>query len=95
MIAMADISVGAELQRLLSRGLFRVYLNDDVVGCELGGALKNVIALAAGIAQGIKGGDNTRSALMTRGLAEQPVSGSPWAAYRPPSPASRVSVTCW
>lgn len=69
-IAADDASVGAELQRILRRGLFRVYYNHDVVGCELGGALKNVIAIACGIAQGIGTGDNTRAMMMTRGLGE-------------------------
>ncbi len=50
--------------------MFRVYLNDDVIGCELGGALKNVIAIAAGIGEGLGVGDNTRAAVMSRGLAE-------------------------
>jgi glycerol-3-phosphate dehydrogenase (NAD(P)+) len=69
-IATADLSVAAAIQAVLTRGLFRVYLNHDVVGCELGGALKNVVAIAAGIAQGLGVGDNTRAAVMTRGLAE-------------------------
>lgn len=69
-IATDDVAVGTELQRVLRRGLFRVYHNHDVVGCELGGALKNVIAIACGIAQGIGTGDNTRATMMTRGLAE-------------------------
>jgi glycerol-3-phosphate dehydrogenase (NAD(P)+) len=47
-----------------------VYVNDDVVGCEMGGALKNVVAIAAGIGEGLGVGDNTRAAVMTRGLAE-------------------------
>src|SRR2546427_10183032 len=50
--------------------MFRVYVNHDVVGCEVGGALKNVIAIAAGIAQGLGVGDNTRAAVISRGLAE-------------------------
>ena len=49
---------------------FRVYTNPDVVGCEIAGALKNVIAIAAGIADGLGYGDNTKAALITRGLAE-------------------------
>jgi glycerol-3-phosphate dehydrogenase (NAD(P)+) len=52
------------------KGLFRVYTNDDVIGCELGGALKNVIAIASGIGEGLGVGDNTRAAVMSRGLAE-------------------------
>jgi glycerol-3-phosphate dehydrogenase (NAD(P)+) len=49
---------------------FRVYTNPDVVGCEIAGALKNVMAIAAGIAAGLGYGDNTKAALLTRGLAE-------------------------
>jgi glycerol-3-phosphate dehydrogenase (NAD(P)+) len=69
-IATSDLSVAAELQRVLQRGAFRIYTNHDVVGCELGGALKNVVAIACGIAQGLGVGDNTRSMVMTRGLSE-------------------------
>ena len=69
-VATEDLSVAAELQQVLGRGLFRVYTNHDVIGCEVGGALKNVVAIAAGIAQGLGVGDNTRSAVITRGLAE-------------------------
>jgi glycerol-3-phosphate dehydrogenase (NAD(P)+) len=69
-LATADLEVATELQRMLSRGVFRIYTNHDVVGCELAGALKNVIAIASGIAQGLFVGDNTRAAVMTRGLAE-------------------------
>jgi glycerol-3-phosphate dehydrogenase (NAD(P)+) len=69
-IATEDLGVAAALQDLLSHRLFRVYRNHDVIGCEIGGALKNVIAIAAGIGEGLGVGDNTRSAVMTRGLAE-------------------------
>jgi glycerol-3-phosphate dehydrogenase (NAD(P)+) len=69
-IATPDLEVAEALQRVLQRGVFRIYTNHDVVGCELGGALKNVVAIAAGIAEGLYVGDNTRSAVMTRGLAE-------------------------
>ncbi len=69
-IATEDLSVAAALQGVLRRGLFRIYTNHDVVGCEVGGALKNVIAIAAGMAQGLGVGDNTRSMVITRGLAE-------------------------
>jgi len=59
-----------ELQKLFQSGLFRVYTNHDVVGCELGGVLKNIIAIAAGMGDGLGAGDNTRAAVITRGLAE-------------------------
>jgi glycerol-3-phosphate dehydrogenase (NAD(P)+) len=62
--------LASELQRLFSTDRFRVYTNPDVVGCELAGSLKNVMAIAAGMADGMGFGDNTRGALITRGLAE-------------------------
>jgi glycerol-3-phosphate dehydrogenase (NAD(P)+) len=69
-IATEDLGVAAALQSVLGHRLFRVYRNHDVVGCEIGGAFKNVIAIAAGIGEGLGVGDNTRAAVMTRGLAE-------------------------
>jgi glycerol-3-phosphate dehydrogenase (NAD(P)+) len=69
-IAMVDETIAHALQRVFRAGLFRVYTNDDVIGCELGGALKNVIAIAVGMGDGAGAGDNTRSAVITRGLAE-------------------------
>jgi glycerol-3-phosphate dehydrogenase (NAD(P)+) len=69
-LAMEDDTVVTALKPLLSSGLFRVYTNNDVIGCELGGALKNVIAIAAGMGDGLGAGDNTRAAVITRGLAE-------------------------
>lgn len=60
----------ASVQQLFSRGYFRVYTSDDVIGVEIGGALKNVVALAAGVSDGLGLGDNTRAAIITRGLAE-------------------------
>lgn len=69
-LASRDLSVASEIQKVLHRGLLRVYTNHDVIGCELGGALKNVVAIACGMAQGLGVGDNTRSMVMTRGLAE-------------------------
>lgn len=69
-LAMEDESVGRELQGLFRSGLFRVYTNTDVVGSELGGAFKNVIAIAAGMGDGMGVGENTRAAVITRGLAE-------------------------
>ena len=67
-IAMEDHNICAEMQKLFGAGLFRVYTNNDVVGCELGGVLKNIIAIAVGIGDGQGAGDNTRAALITRGL---------------------------
>jgi len=58
------------VQDILSNSTFRVYVNDDVIGCEIGGSLKNVIALAAGVIDGLGMGDNTKAALMTRGIKE-------------------------
>jgi glycerol-3-phosphate dehydrogenase (NAD(P)+) len=69
-IAMADRVILCELQKVFKSGLFRVYTNDDVIGCELGGVLKNIIAIAVGMGDGQGAGDNTRAALITRGLAE-------------------------
>ncbi|MGH2686854.1 MAG: NAD(P)H-dependent glycerol-3-phosphate dehydrogenase [Actinomycetota bacterium] len=69
-VAMADPVISLELQRIFSTDIFRVYTNPDVTGCELGGTLKNVMAIAAGMADGMGFGDNTRAALITRGLAE-------------------------
>lgn len=69
-IATEDLSVAAALQDVLRRGLFRIYTNHDVVGCEVAGALKNVVAIAAGMAEGLGVGDNTRAAVIARGLAE-------------------------
>jgi len=69
-VAMTDDDIAAELQAIFSTDVFRVYTNPDVVGCELAGALKNVMAIASGMADGMGFGDNTRAALITRGLAE-------------------------
>ncbi len=69
-MALEDASTAAELRDVLCAGDFRVYTSTDVVGAEIAGATKNVIALAAGIAGGLGSGDNTRAALITRGLAE-------------------------
>jgi glycerol-3-phosphate dehydrogenase (NAD(P)+) len=62
--------VAQHLQQIFHQNLFRVYVNPDVVGCEVAGALKNVIAIAAGMADGLGAGDNTKAAVITRGLAE-------------------------
>jgi glycerol-3-phosphate dehydrogenase (NAD(P)+) len=69
-VAVGDEATADELQSLLMTVTFRVYTNPDVVGCEIAGALKNVMAIAAGIADGLGYGDNTKAALLTRGLAE-------------------------
>lgn len=69
-LAMSDATIADELQSVFATDLFRVYLNDDVVGCEIAGALKNVMAIASGMADGLGTGDNTRAAVITRGLAE-------------------------
>jgi len=69
-IACADPDRAEALQRACSSAYFRPYTNTDVIGCELGGAIKNVIALAVGIAHGMGFGDNTAASLITRGLAE-------------------------
>jgi glycerol-3-phosphate dehydrogenase (NAD(P)+) len=68
--ASSDADRARAVQVLCSTTRFRVYTNDDVIGCEYGGALKNVIAIAAGVADGLGFGDNTKGALLTRGLAE-------------------------
>ncbi|MEP6696129.1 MAG: NAD(P)H-dependent glycerol-3-phosphate dehydrogenase [Pseudonocardiales bacterium] len=69
-VACVDGGRAAALQVACTTGYFRPYTNGDVVGCELGGAVKNVIALAAGMAEGMGFGDNTKASLITRGLAE-------------------------
>ncbi|WP_405611778.1 NAD(P)-dependent glycerol-3-phosphate dehydrogenase [Streptomyces sp. NBC_01511] len=69
-VACTDEAVANRLQAACHTPYFRPYTNTDVVGCELGGAVKNVIGLAVGIADGMGLGDNTKASLMTRGLAE-------------------------
>jgi glycerol-3-phosphate dehydrogenase (NAD(P)+) len=69
-VAMPDERVACGLRPLFANALFRVYTNTDVIGCELGGPLKNVIAISAGMAQGLSVGENTRAMVITRGLAE-------------------------
>lgn len=69
-VATPDPVVGDYLQQIFHMNLFRVYTNPDVAGCEIAGALKNVIAIAAGMADGLETGDNTKSMVITRGLDE-------------------------
>jgi glycerol-3-phosphate dehydrogenase (NAD(P)+) len=69
-IAMADPSSAVSLQQVFMGPAFRVYTNDDVIGCEIAGALKNVMAIASGMSDGLGFGDNTRATLLTRALAE-------------------------
>jgi glycerol-3-phosphate dehydrogenase (NAD(P)+) len=68
--ASRDLDAAHLVQRLFSTDTFRVYASDDIVGVELGGAVKNVIAIAAGIVEGLRYGHNTLAALITRGVAE-------------------------
>ncbi|WP_420467681.1 NAD(P)H-dependent glycerol-3-phosphate dehydrogenase [Panacagrimonas sp.] len=69
-VAMPDERIACALQPLFSSAVFRVYTNTDVIGSELGGPLKNVIAISAGMGQGLGVGENTRAMVITRGLAE-------------------------
>jgi glycerol-3-phosphate dehydrogenase (NAD(P)+) len=69
-ISALDRKVALKLQEIFMTPYFRVYTNPDIIGVELGGATKNVIAIAAGISDGLGYGDNTKASLMTRGLAE-------------------------
>jgi glycerol-3-phosphate dehydrogenase (NAD(P)+) len=69
-VAIDDEIIAAELQRIFGTMRLRVYTNPDMVGCEVAGVVKNVIAIASGMAEGMGFGDNTRATLITRGLAE-------------------------
>jgi len=75
-VACADLAGAEALQQACHTGYFRAYTNTDVIGCELGGAVKNIIALAVGVAVAMGLGDNTRATLITRGLAEMARLGS-------------------
>lgn len=69
-VACTDSELARRIQQTFTTSMFRVYTNDDVIGVELAGAMKNVIAIAAGIIDGIGAGDNAKAALLSRGLAE-------------------------
>ena len=69
-VACTDLATAERLQSACLTPYFRPYTNTDVIGCELGGAVKNVIALAVGMAEGMGFGDNTKASLITRGIAE-------------------------
>lgn len=69
-ISMVDQIIAKKLQGIFNSGVFKVYTNNDVIGCELGGALKNIMAIATGMGDGADAGDNTKAALITRGLSE-------------------------
>ena len=69
-IAGRDMAYAEKLQKVFNRDFFRVYVSDDILGVQLGGAMKNVIAIAAGVCDGLGFGHNARAALITRGLAE-------------------------
>lgn len=69
-VAFTDLALAGQMMAVFGAPLFRVYTNDDVVGCELAGALKNIVAIAVGMAHGMGFGDNTKASLITRGLAE-------------------------
>ena len=69
-VAIHDPVIAAELQRIFATMRLRVYTNPDMIGCEVAGVVKNVIAIASGMAEGMGFGDNTRATLITRGLAE-------------------------
>jgi glycerol-3-phosphate dehydrogenase (NAD(P)+) len=94
-----DPKLARQIQNHLSSASMRVYTSDDLVGVELGGALKNIIALGAGIADGIGLGDNAKAALVSRGLVEMARLGSHYGAKRETffglSGAGDLMVTCY
>lgn len=98
-IASGDDGLALELQRQINSATFRVYVNDDVVGVELCAAAKNVIALAAGGADGLRLGDNAKAALVARGLAEMArlaeASGAKPETFSGLAGMGDLIVTCW
>lgn len=98
-VASSEIQKSAEyIQNTLQTERFRIYMNSDIVGCELGGSLKNPIALCCGIASGMGLGDNTKAAIMTRGLAEirrlGSALGAKWQTFTGLSGVGDLIVTC-
>jgi Glycerol-3-phosphate dehydrogenase len=89
-VASEDEALAASLQAAISSPLFRVYVNSDLIGVELCGAAKNVIALACGAVDGLGLGDNAKAALITRGLVEMSRSERPAVRSRRRSPGSRA-----
>jgi len=98
-IAAADEQMAETAQERISSDSFRVYTSDDLIGVELGGALKNIIAIAAGVADGIGLGDNAKAALVSRGLVEMARFGESCGAQRETffglSGAGDLMVTCY
>ena len=86
-VALPDEAMAEPVQALVHTRTFRTYMGTDVVGCEIAGATKNVMAIAAGIGDGLGLGDNTRAVLITRGWPSWAASASPWAARCSPSAA--------
>jgi glycerol-3-phosphate dehydrogenase (NAD(P)+) len=98
-VASEDAAFAAELQHALNSSLFRVYVNPDLVGVELCGAAKNVIALAAGGVDGLKLGDNAKASLIARGLAEMTrlgeAAGARAETFAGLAGIGDLIVTCW
>ena len=69
-VAAGNLENAKKIQEIFNTGTFRVYINEDIIGVEIGGAVKNCLAIAAGMADGMEFGDNTKAALITRGIAE-------------------------
>jgi len=98
-VASEDGALARWLQETLNSNLFRVYLNDDLIGVELCAAAKNVIALAAGACDGVEAGDNAKAALVTRGLAEMArlgvAAGADPETFAGLAGMGDLIVTCW
>ncbi|GAA3111137.1 hypothetical protein GCM10017687_24650 [Streptomyces echinatus] len=94
-VACTDESTAALIQSACHTPYFRPYTNTDVIGCELGGAIKNVIALAVGVTDGMRLGDNAKAALVTRGWPRRPGWASPWVRTRSHSPGWPAWATWW